>query len=137
MNRADYLARQRELERTTDRLHKHEAEELLQILASHFGIPTPNLSWTFRSKRGWANYRKWNISSGPLAWRGTTNSLLHEFAHLLNHKRNPAEADRRPHGKAFIATLYEVIEAWHGNASQYSWGTEYVTVRAAGPRQEQ
>lgn len=120
----------KELARTADRLHKHEAEELLAILAAHFDVPVPTLRWSFRGNCGRAYLQEWAISAGPLAWRGVTNSLLHEFAHLLNHKRNPAEAGKRPHGKA------EVAEVWHGDASKYGWGTEYLTIMAAGPTKE-
>jgi hypothetical protein len=128
--------RAQELKRTQDRLLRPEAEEMLGILAAHFEVTVPTLRWTYRSKRGQACLNSWWISAGPLVWRGTTNCLLHEFAHLLAGKRAlKAEKLIKNHGPEFVATLREVAEAWHGDVSRYGWNTEYKTVMAAGVRQ--
>lgn len=127
------FVRQRDLNRTADHLTGQEARDLLEILATEFNVPVPALRWSFRSKKGLAYLQEWTISCGPLTWRGVTNSLLHEFAHLLYYHRNPILAQMRPHGKGFIETLHEVAEAWHGDARKYGWLTEYKTVAAAGP----
>jgi len=129
---------EREFKRTGDRLLKTEALELLAILAVHFNVPMPNLAWSIDGVRGHAKLEQWTIFAGARSWIGTTNLLLHEFAHLLNFKRNgygrTRSGARRPHGPLFIETLYEVAEAWHGDAAKYGWGLEYKTVAAAGPK---
>lgn len=122
---------QRELQRTRDRLLRADAEELIEILSAHFEVPVPTLRWSQRSVRGYAYYTRWLIAAGPLVWRGTTNCLLHEFAHLLAYRRYGKDGEG--HKRRFIETLIEVVEAWHGDVTKYGWGTEYITVAAAGP----
>jgi hypothetical protein len=125
--------RERELKRTSDRLLRGEAEEMIEILAAYFNVTAPTLRWSLRSLRGQACLNQWWISAGPLVWRGTTNCLLHEFAHLLAGKRALRACKLiKNHGPEFIAALQEVAEAWHGDVSKYGWNTEYKTVMAAG-----
>ncbi len=132
------LQRARDVHRTGDLLTQQQAEEGLAKLALNFGIPKPRLSWTNQAKNG----RAWNIHNrialGPRCWRGTTNSLLHEFAHILSWQRQRqalrAAGFATPnvvfgHGRHFIDTLIDVVEFWfQGDLSKYGWFSEYRSI---------
>lgn len=129
-NTAAKRAQRKELERTLDRLTKNEAAEMLTILAVYFSLPVPHLRWTERARRAWAYPIEGIIVAGPRVWLGTTNALLHEFAHLLAYSRTK----KHGHGKGFIDALHDVATAWHGDPARYAWTLEYKTVAATGPK---
>lgn len=114
-----------------DSMTKAEAEEMLATLAGYFRIPTPILSWSERARNGHASWTRNTISCGQLVWRGVTNVLLHEFAHILAHARF---GKHQIHGKLFMHTLWDVSNAWLGDACKYDWATEYSNVKAYGKR---
>lgn len=103
-------------------------QEIANILAAEFNIKPPLVS--INSRRRGASYtpmfRRINI---PFAgsWRGTENSMVHEFAHHLVNVRSPRA---RPHGSEFIRALAEVSAAWYGDIHQYDWKTEYKSVKS-------
>lgn len=118
-----------------DRMTKEEAKEILSILAAEFGCKVPALYWSDNCRRGSADRTKWRISAGPRVWRGSTNCLIHEFAHILTYHR--FKEDHGSHGNKFINALYDVAVAWLGDSSKYDWSSEYYSVMAAGPKQSQ
>lgn len=119
-------------------LAKSEAVEMLGILAREFDIPAPSLSWSQRVKRGSAHYLRNLIVAGPCAWRGAEACLIHEFAHILNHRRHfdgfavRGLKRKSHHGAEFMQALLDTIIAWYGDASAYPWKTEYRTIAAFG-----
>lgn len=119
-------------------LTEQEAREALDILQKWFETPRFNLQWSARTKRGRAYYRRGVIKVGPQCWRGTTDSLLHEFAHLLAFHyafRRGCPLDGRGHGRTFHHALHQVVGAWYGDGSKYGWATEYKNVLAYAKRE--
>lgn len=118
-----------------DRLTRAEVQEVIAVLAVEFDMPIPKLRWSIRSTRGRAMYVRskslYVISMGPCVWRGTTNCLLHEFAHCLDRVRN---GRMNGHNGYYMAALRDTVLAWFGNLSQYDWDSEYTSVSAYGRR---
>lgn len=116
-----------------DRLTEEQARELLKLLSEEFRIPCPGLSWTFRSRRGLFKRFAYWISAGPLVWRGSTNCLLHEFAHALAEKRHHTKVG---HDYRYMEALHDTVLAWFGQdgMNKYDWQSEYSTVAAYGRR---
>lgn len=112
-----------------DSMTKEDALEMLATLAAWFNVSVPKLRWNERTRNGQYSYRLQTISCGHLAWRGVTNSLLHEFSHHLACIRGD-----KGHGKGFKQALWDVVVAYFGNPQRYDWATEYVSVKAYGKR---
>lgn len=107
-----------------------EAREALDILSKWFEVPRVDLVWSTRTTRGRAAYFGNTVKIGPRCWRGTTDSLLHEFSHLLAVRfARKRGLDGRGHGEEFRHRLHEVAAAWYGDPSRYGWRTEYANVR--------
>jgi hypothetical protein len=108
---------------------KAEANEALYILAKWFEINRPFLVWSIRTTRGRASWSRRCVKVGPKCWRGTTDSLLHEFAHLFamesSLKRYGTIEPGCGHGPAFWHAMHMVAAAWCGDPSKYGWATEY------------
>ena len=109
-------------------LTEKEAQEALVFLAQKFKIPLPELRWYKRARRGWAYVLSNMLITGPNCWRGVTDSLLHEFSHILNFKRQGKRRAPPPHDYRFFETLIDVTTAWYGNPIKYNWITEYRTI---------
>lgn len=118
-------------------LTEQEAREALDLLANWFETQRVELRWSLRQRRGRAYYRRGLVSTGPNCWRGTTDSLLHEFAHILcfRYALRRGLTDGRGHGRDFQHTLHQVAAAWYGNAHGYGWKTEYKNVKAYAVRE--
>lgn len=101
-------------------LTQAEAREALDILAKWFETKTVNLRWMDRTRRGHAYYKQGLVSIGPNCWRGTTDSLLHEFSHILCWRLGQ-QRRMRQHNTA--------------NPRQYGWHTEYANIRAYAKRE--
>lgn len=114
---------------------REEATEAITLLAKEFRIQRPRLFWTRKASRGRARYRKYVITSGPNCWRGTEQSLIHEFAHMLTYKRYGAHVAQ--HGEEFRYCLWHVVIAWFGNPSRYAWDNEYKRVGQFGKQRLQ
>ena len=59
------------------------------------------------------------------AW-GSTDCLLHEFAHYLHFKQNPKlYYKREEHGKFYYTYLKQTISYWYKHPMNYDWQWEY------------
>src|SRR5258708_5287487 len=127
------LQRARDVARTKDLLTEQQVELILAELAHYFGIPKPKLSWSNRATvgRAWMLHNK--IALGPKCWRGATNSLLHEFAHILQGRRLFAGKQMHNgsigHGQDFITALFDTVEYYFkGDQTRYGWLSEYRSI---------
>ncbi len=109
-----------------DRTDKAQAQEIIDLLCMEFKVRKPNLDWSMHSRNGRYFKRYYRLVCGPHAWRGVVNCLLHEFAHHVNYLSNPLSL---PHSKSFHSILTKVVIAWYGNVREYSWSTEYRSMR--------
>lgn len=73
---------------------RDDAETVVRLLCSEFGVPRPLLTWTLAARRG--RYyrggakdplRKGRIAIGPRCWRGVEPTLMHELAHHFAFER--------------------------------------------------
>lgn len=109
-------------------------QELAEKLATQFGMSEVPLVRTSLGVRGWY-YRHSNtiaLPSEQRAWRGQINSLLHEFAHALNHYRHYQTRRYRPHGPEYAAALLDTITIYRNHCDSayiYPWNTEYKSLR--------
>lgn len=145
------------METLTQTDNKAMCEEILEILSSQFGIEKPKLIWVTTPTRGAsASYYTNSITSGETRRWSTkfhADVMLHEFAHILNYKRNIEPVpynDRyvfpqresfneygnpkygrdkvRPHGIEYMNILLEVAKVWYGDESKYPWAKEYRSI---------
>lgn len=124
-------------------MDEKQVRDAVQKLATHFNVPAPTVSWRANTTRGRYYAREpkrgvfnrvW-ISLGPNTWRGVEASMIHEFAHYLQHARGGFEVDKcQGHGPAFHRALTDVAQFYYGDAAKYDWSTEYASLKAAGPR---
>lgn len=110
---------------------KQKAESIVNEISCALGCPRPKLIWSPRTTRG-RGYHRW-IKIGPRCWRGTINSLIHEFAHHLHYHRNfqlrHRDRDEKSHGHAFYVALWDVVNAAQNLGYEYNWLTEYKSIR--------
>ncbi len=101
-----------------------EARVLVQILAEHFNIPAPAVRFRVRSY-GRARRTQYDIllprermrpGNSPTIGHLRVGIVLHEFAHLLHHKRCP-DIRCLDHGLEFCRILDEVL-----TVSEPLWG---------------
>lgn len=119
---------------------------ILRILSAKYKIPVPHLHWHQTATRGkyhWMGkriggktHREPVITVGPECWRGTMHSLIHEFAHhMQHHDPDPDLPPKRRtsnwhHGPRFAACLRKLVHFWYdGNLRAYGWDTEYRCLR--------
>lgn len=108
-----------------------EAIALVTLLAEHFKVAPPNLAICAGDKSLYhPPSRTIFLAASP--WRGMTNSVLHEFAHVLAFGRNPFHLDE--HGQPFQEALVEVAAFHYGDPKHYDWTTEYESVRTFAVR---
>ena len=105
-----------------------EARETIEILSAHFKIPMPKI--VLGRRRNCTLPRRHIIrlcpnSRSTLSW---TDTVLHEFAHVLNYQQN-GSARGRIHQKGFFHALVDTIRAWRGDIHRYAWEKEYLCVR--------
>ena len=110
-------------------MNEEEARETVKFLAGVFNIPTPSLRWSYRIKNGVAP-KCTSIVIGPKCWRGVEDTLLHEFAHVLDK----ALTGHVHHSRSFWHILEAVVLAWYRNVKDYDWSTEYKRGRRHGRR---
>src|SRR5207244_1356778 len=78
------------------------------------------------------------IAVGPKCWRGATNSLLHEFAHILDISRQRKAIEsagyQMPHmvvghGKSFVKALFDTVGYYFkSDQTRYGWLSEYRSI---------
>jgi hypothetical protein len=113
------------------------AREIVDRQCAHFNVRKPRLQWVSWSRNGRYSMFYGQIQAGPHCWRGAVPALLHEFAHHLSYVRNGRQvhSDKNGnrwqdyHGRHFIQSLADVVEAHCGDLSQYPWETEYCSIR--------
>ena len=118
---------------------KTQIQEMIALLAAEFKIGEPRLVFT-KSTNGSYFPGAHRIKIGLKSWRGIENLVLHEFAHALSNTRygiiKISKYRTEWHGSRFAQCLIEIVDAWYGDQSKYSWNTEYKSLRAYGPRKE-
>lgn len=100
-----------------------QSVDLLARLSQHFGIDTPNLQ-LYLSEASLYHQPSNTIWLASHPWRGTIDSILHEFAHALADKTMPSPEH---HGRAFQDALLRVVTFYYGKPEQYGWHSEYVS----------
>jgi len=137
-----------------DLINHATCEQMLEILSSYFGVEKPKLTWSRKPLRNAYAHPYSNsitMSSAPTSKLKRADVLLHEFAHILTHKKyiEPVPtidrykiAERfdgcygrvrvlsrvRDHGTEFRQTLLEVVKVWYGDADKYEWKWEYKSI---------
>lgn len=116
-------------------LTENKAREALTLLARIFKVPVPSLLWSTRTRRGHTFCISNEIRVGPHC---VTDTLLHEFAHILNFRRlgcrvlRNAGGRRAGHDWRFVDALVDTAAAWYGDPARYGWSREYKSVYAWG-----
>lgn len=102
-------------------LQEHEYSVDVREWCRHFKVPVPRVQ--VRIRRGSA-YR-----TGPMilsmAPDSSRDSLIHEFAHHLNH----ILSQQSGHGLTFRIALVQAATVAYGRAKSYNWGREYTAVK--------
>ena len=128
---AQYVAEQKLAIPSYDVLTRRESERMIEILADHYKVKLPEMTWRAKTRRGCVkpvalvdnpSLKRHIVCIGPDVWRGQTNSILHEFAHVLHIARGDIG---RAHGPEFQSILWEVVKGWHGDPNLYAWKQEY------------
>lgn len=93
------------------------ATQLVHDLANHFSIHPPTVELN-RGHRSWYFVNAQRITLSP--W-GTTDSVLHEFAHHYNHVCFGAYH----HKQNFWVCLHKITTFYYYDPRLYHWEREY------------
>lgn len=110
-----------------------ETKKIVQKLSGHFSIPMPTIKFNDGHK-SWATYNKHLICMGcdhdNYVWLNPIDSVLHEFAHMLNYYRGNIREGvwRVHHGIHFQLALCDTVMVYYGNLYKYGWDLEYASI---------
>ena len=116
---------------------ENEAQAIADTLCKAFGIRKAKVRLSNRATRGYYDPRAKEIVVGNRCWRGVMNGLLHELAHHVHDCQEDRAYDRSANGRRqihnprFCKILNDVVvqAKADGIAEEYSWETEYRSVR--------
>lgn len=117
---------------------ENEAQAIADTLCKAFGIRKAKVKFSNRATRGLYYPDRKVIAIGNRCWRGVMNGLLHEMAHHVHdcqdggsYDRSGTRRRRQIHNPRFCKILNDVITQAKadGIAEEYSWETEYRSVR--------
>jgi len=118
---------------------KDQIFDLIKNITEHFEVPFPEISYTWRGKRGNANFsttngklnRTW-LNLPRASWTGIQQLTVHETSHLVHFKRMNYQTIERAHGPEFTKILIEVAAfVKELTGFEYNFSIEYPEVASA------
>lgn len=119
-----------------ERLTEQDAAALVSLLAETFKVKAPALRFNARNQRGYYYPNKKAIS---LSRFSKTKTIVHEFAHYLDHVETGRSSgrqanDREWHSQGFYYKLRKIVQACGGD---YPWYLEYRQIARWAQAQQQ